>query len=761
MKPSEFMTKALGLRTIHEAILEGDLKRVTRILHQDKSAVNTRTIRDQVTPLHLAVLNGSLATVKLLLLRKASFSIKDKKGYTARQYARSATIRAKKLKQYERLGWQPAKRRNRKARFISTIFREPEALRAILSANDHPLSGSTILTDGTKLAILQKVVTTSLTFPVQNSTCGFIASYMSSVPQMIAVSGWKGEGRSSTQGVLPNETMTALVRYACNIMGFRLYMQPYDCPGASVVPPEHVGRYMASHIEKQLSTAWVLKLLQDFLKTSDLARMGELKHIKLPTERSEAKIFLNHNPCGSCLGYLAKIRRVTGVTFAVETIPFAVPGSRAKSTPIPPSGARNSAPAAEAETDIVERDNDYGELCRQQKFDEDGPMDDFGSLASDEDNELQDELPVEPRADDEDQVEMQEEFIAPIKPKTATEPTRRQVVASRRLQGLLGTSPPGHWEVFQGQNFCAKPLKGARKRLGLNQEEFNQFLEAQSPRRFLGSPRATTISSVCASLLEPVSTINGRSVYFQTPVPVSAPSPATALDPSCLPSIAASVQGPPVQHFKRLDQTVQQSSSPPPRLEVCLPRLDSSERSQHRMIPDDEPKQLNLKRFSYRGSAHHKDVYPHLFGPPASSHLFQRLKVGQSKGLQASSTLSLKSAIKDASASTRKPSIAEKHIRPSKIRRIQERSVFAKVVRQCQENRQHQQQANSQQRDEHELQQQKYVKESMQHGGHPVTSKERSPDDTGSRQVLKSIERAVSAAPSRDGLSLETPIYLE
>lgn len=475
---------------------------------------------------------------------------------------------------------------------------------------------------------------------------------------------------------------------------------------------------------------------------------------------------------------------MTGITFAVETIPFAVPESRAKSTvcsncgdcnittasqPIPPSGVRNSAPTAEAETDIVERDNDYGELCRQQKFNEDGPMVDFGSLVSDEDNELQDELPVKPSADDEDQVEMQEEFMTPVKPKTATEPTRRQVVASRRLQGLLGTSPPGHWEVFQGQNFCAKPLKGARKRLGLNEEEFNQFLEAQSPRRFLGSPRvplrsvkfrttqsrarlevlgsplaapnaqrrsnqvvreehfgrvysqsqgkdreercsppegsdgtcitqkgseqpidstqATTISSVCASLLEPVSTVNGRSVYFQTPVPVSAPSPATALDPSYLPSIAASVQGPPVQHSKNLDQTVQQSSSPPPRLEVCLPRLDSSETSQHRMIPDDEPKQLNLTRFSYRVSAPHKDIYPHLFGPPASSHLFQRLKVGQSRGLQASSTLSVKSAIKDASATTIKPSIAEKHIRPSKIRRIQERSVFAKVVRQCQENR--------------------------------------------------------------------------
>ncbi|KAK3354712.1 hypothetical protein B0H65DRAFT_449392, partial [Neurospora tetraspora] len=51
---------------------------------------------------------------------------------------------------------------------------------------------------------------------------------------MMAVSGWKDEGESSTQGVLPNTKMTALVRYACQVMEFKLYMQPYDCPGESV-----------------------------------------------------------------------------------------------------------------------------------------------------------------------------------------------------------------------------------------------------------------------------------------------------------------------------------------------------------------------------------------------------------------------------------------------------------------------------------------------------------------------------------------------
>lgn len=106
------MTKALGLRPIHEAVLEGNLKKVKKIIHQDKkNVVNNQTTRDKVTPLHLAVLTGSLTTVKLLLLSKASFSICDKKGYTTLQYARSGALRAKKLQQYERLGWQPAKRR--------------------------------------------------------------------------------------------------------------------------------------------------------------------------------------------------------------------------------------------------------------------------------------------------------------------------------------------------------------------------------------------------------------------------------------------------------------------------------------------------------------------------------------------------------------------------------------------------------------------------------------------------------------------------
>ncbi|KAH7629200.1 hypothetical protein B0T09DRAFT_400640 [Sordaria sp. MPI-SDFR-AT-0083] len=566
MKPSDFMTKALGLRPIHEAVLEGDLKKVKKIIHQDKkNVVNNQTTRDKVTPLHLAVLTGSLTTVKLLLLSKASFSI-----------------------------WAP-------------IFREPEALRSILSTNDHPLSGSTILTDGRRLTILRKVVTTNLAFPVQNSTCGFIASYASTLPQMMAVSGWKDEREeSSMQGVLPNAKMTALVRYACQIMEFKLYMQPYDCPGESVVPPEHIGRYMASHVEKQLSTTWVLKLLQDFLKTSDLVRMAELKHIELPSERSKAKVFLNHSPCGSCLSYLAKIRRVTGITFAVETIPFAVPGNRTCSDYSNPPPIQ---PGAKEDPLVAEWDNDYEELDRQQEVDENGPMVDFESLVDGEDNEVSDNLPVA-------QVDMQE-VTTPTALKPTTDPTYRQtgIVAVRHRQGLQGTSSPS-----------------VRNRLGLNKEEFDQFLEAQSPRRLLGS----------GSLLDPISTINGRSAFFQTPVAVSAP-----------------LQGAGARNPERLEQSVQPSSSPPPRLEICLPQLISSNRSQYAMAPDDEPaspinesrKQLNLKRFSYRKNSRHQHVYPRLSDAnprlsrsPASSHLLQRLKLGQSKGLAGKRTSNMPGA---------------------------------------------------------------------------------------------------------------------
>ncbi|KAA8629643.1 hypothetical protein SMACR_02103 [Sordaria macrospora] len=441
---------------------------------------------------------------------------------------------------------------------------------------------------------------------------------------MMAVSGWKDEREeSSMQGVLPNAKMTALVRYACQIMEFKLYMQPYDCPGESVVPPEHIGRYMASHVEKQLSTTWVLKLLQDFLKTSDLVRMAELKHIELPSERSKAKVFLNHSPCGSCLSYLAKIRRVTGITFAVETIPFAVPGNRTCSDYSNPPPIQ---PGAKEDPLVAEWDNDYEELDRQQEVDENGPMVDFESLVDGEDNEVSDNLPVA-------QVDMQE-VTTPTALKPTTDPTYRQtgIVAVRHRQGLQGTSSPSHWEVFKGQNFCAKPLKGVRNRLGLNKEEFDQFLEAQSPRRLLGS----------GSLLDPISTINGRSAFFQPPVAVSAP-----------------LQGAGARNPERLEQSVQPSSSPPPRLEICLPQLISSNRSQYAMAPDDEPaspinesrKQLNLKRFSYRKNSRHQHVYPRLSDAnprlsrsPASSHLLQRLKLGQSKGLAGKRTSNMPGA---------------------------------------------------------------------------------------------------------------------
>ncbi|KAK3400950.1 ribosomal protein S19e-domain-containing protein [Sordaria brevicollis] len=791
MKPSEFMVKALGLHPIHEAILEGDIKRVKRILRHNKGAstVNIQSTRDQVTPLHLAVLAGSLSMVKLLLLCKASFCTKDKAGNTARQYARSATARAKKLQQYERLGWQPKDRRKKNSRYVSTIFREPEALRAILSTDDHPLSKSTILSDGKKLTVLREVVTTSVTFPILNSTCGFIASYESSAPQMMAVSGWKDEGDSSpqtqTQGVLPNGKMTALVRYACEVMGFKLYMQPYDCPGESVVPLEHVGRYMASHVEKQLSTAWVLKLLQDFLQTSDLARMHELKHIELPADRVKAKVFLNHSPCASCLGYLAKIRRVTGVTFAVETLPFAVPASRksavcancggCSNTPtiIQPgtaSGAEDSTPAidAEAEADMIDRDGDYEALNQQQEVDENGPLVDFGSLLNGENTEGDDELPVQPTTNDEAQVE------TATRQTPATNANRRQVVAVRqRREGLLGTSPPGHWEVFDGQNFCAKPVKGVRKHLGLNREEFNQFLEAQSPCRAIASTQTSELSS--SALLNPLSIIDGRSGFFQTPVPSSDPPVVSAPAPSYLPSARVQRLG----NSERLVQNVQPCSSPP-RLEVRLPRLGSSERSQYKMVPDDEPsspcekantrrpkktirkstEQLNLKRFSYRANAHSEACYPRLSGPPARSHLLQRLKVGQTGGLAGRKSAFVLTA-------TNRFGRAAK-IRPSKLRRIQERSVFAKAVRRHQEKsiRKHpQEKANipsigdderRKVRDQEPKQPQELMHQSAQHVDPGL-----SPDNTWSGKILQSIERPASVAPSLEGSSRDTPICLE
>ncbi|KAK0723029.1 hypothetical protein B0T26DRAFT_705083, partial [Lasiosphaeria miniovina] len=50
-------------------------------------------------------------------------------------------------------------------------------------------------------------------------------------------------------------------------------------------------------VEKKLSTAWIIKLLNEKFNTVDLERMSELKTLDLPGNKSKVKIFLDHNPC--------------------------------------------------------------------------------------------------------------------------------------------------------------------------------------------------------------------------------------------------------------------------------------------------------------------------------------------------------------------------------------------------------------------------------------------------------------------------------
>jgi len=69
-------------REIHEAALEGDLKRMNELLKDRPDLLESKDFEDNLTPLHCAVANGHKEVVQLLLTHKANVNVKAKGGVT-------------------------------------------------------------------------------------------------------------------------------------------------------------------------------------------------------------------------------------------------------------------------------------------------------------------------------------------------------------------------------------------------------------------------------------------------------------------------------------------------------------------------------------------------------------------------------------------------------------------------------------------------------------------------------------------------------
>ncbi|KAK3334046.1 hypothetical protein B0T19DRAFT_459592 [Cercophora scortea] len=556
-----FTTKALGLADIHVAVLEGNFRKVKEILRRSPTKKNQQSAVEKTTPLHLAVIGGFIEIVVLLLAKRASFSIQDSQGRVPAKYARSSTRRQEKLRRYERLGFKiSAVRARRNAKEVRKLFEEPEQLRSLLAKRDHPLSSSMIVHHGSRLTIVQKKLEVDVGSDLMKSTVGFIVGYGDLKPGMIAISGWK-HTRPPAPGVLANAYITECVRVASRVMGFKLRKHYHDSPGQSFVSPEHEGRYLASHIEKQLAVGWVLKLLKEYLDTNDITQIARLKVLSLPPNRRKAKILIDHTVyCSSCLGFLTEVRRATGITFVLECIPFVIRATRDEKPqtgcskcqcqcgqqPLPPVqgralGALQDGDDAEAEAEELRRE-DFNELAGGQLMDVD---------VDDADLATESGFPMAENRINRDDGEVAQDLLErATRDQAARTPTRRGPIGTSK-GSLKRTSAPNHWRVYHDKQRNIKYAKPIYPPEMTRPAKVWEPSRARSSRRTSSSGRrdsgpdhnlrvppagqtgsdpfvmgSTQRSDSCVIDLTqdsihpaiPLTTIDGRSAFFESPL---------------------------------------------------------------------------------------------------------------------------------------------------------------------------------------------------------------------------------------------------
>ncbi|KAK3356910.1 hypothetical protein B0T25DRAFT_566242 [Lasiosphaeria hispida] len=312
------MPPASGSDALHRAILRNNQLQVRAALRAADANVN-HPDSTGATPLMVAVLMGRFAITRYLLRKKASLKIRDAQGHSVVRYAQNNAFTRQKAGHYEKLGFRISTTGVKNRRKLLALLRKPEALRACQSRGDHPLSSTYVYRNGPRLEILLKI---SSTFPGRPLHSGMVAGFISStvVPrvQMFAVSGWTAVD-TKDPNVLHNGTYTAMVRDVAKFLNFKIPASPRDNGGLDPLP-QCKGRFFACHVEKQLVVWWTKKVLKAVLGTDDIRRLCELRGAHIPGRMKDAKIFLDHSPCGNCFDFVRRVKEATSINFCLEKV---------------------------------------------------------------------------------------------------------------------------------------------------------------------------------------------------------------------------------------------------------------------------------------------------------------------------------------------------------------------------------------------------------------------------------------------------------
>ena len=339
---AEAHVRHLHLRPIHLAVLKDDPAAFQALL-ASRADLDVKDAKG-ATPLMLAALFGNVRMAKALLIHGASVIETDKKGRSARDYAKTKPAplcRTHRL--YRQAGARRPFVKSKNRSRMRKIFGHWGAMQSQAHSQDHPLSAAKFEIQGKKIAIVIPVGGLQTDRNIGNSTVGFIAGAGRAHPAMLATSKWDtddnpgGTRRTASSHILNNTEWTQNVREFSELVGFRLWHSRRDARGER--RDENTGRWAAGHVEKKLSLYWLRRQLRITFGTEDYSNIGKLKEMidKLPLGRRRAYLFLNHYPCKNCWDFSDLIRELSGLEIILQPRPFLIPGKRPVFSVQPPA----------------------------------------------------------------------------------------------------------------------------------------------------------------------------------------------------------------------------------------------------------------------------------------------------------------------------------------------------------------------------------------------------------------------------------------